>query len=208
MRILADGSDPTSVGPRTRGTPPIVEAASEGEGLISESVHRPLHYYLDNNCYWLSAATLHHQPFFREDARLDLLAQELESSAAIWSVECIAWVIMEHHHHAIVHVANARTLPRFVQRLHGRTARLLNLDDGTPGRQVWRQYWDRLLRTEGDFWSRLNYVWWNPVKHEFCARPEQWRWIRMPAWFSDEDGTNAEVREQFPAPKMLPGDRW
>lgn len=48
---------------------------------------------------------------------------------------------------------------------------LANERDRTQGRQVWRQYWDTLLRTEGDFWSRVNYIWWKPVRHGFCERP-------------------------------------
>ena len=50
----------------------------------------------------------------------------------------------------------------------------VNQEDGTPGRQGWYSYWDRRLWTEGDFWSRINYIWWNPVKHGHVARVQDW----------------------------------
>jgi hypothetical protein len=75
------------------------------------------------------------------------------------------------------------------------------------GRQVWHQYWDTFLNTEGDYWSRVNYMWWNPVRHGYCKTPDEWRWTNLQALISNADETAREGLARFPAPRKLPRDR-
>ena len=40
---------------------------------------------------------------------------------------------------------------------------------------IWqRRFWEHHIRDEADYWAHLRYCWWNPVKHGFVARPEDW----------------------------------
>jgi putative transposase len=173
---------------------------------ISVSRHRPLHWYADDCCYWLTGTTLHHTPYFRSDARKERLVDEMLRAADAWAVELVAWTVLEHHYHLILRTNKGRSLPRFVGRLHGLTAIQTNREDGTPGRQVWRQYWDTLIRSEGDFWSRINYIWWNPVRHGFCFAPEEWVWTNLGQFMVKPDEPTTTVLKRFPAPLKLPGD--
>ncbi len=180
-----------------------------GDGWdISISPHRPLHWYSDQGCYWLTAATLDHFPHFRHDVRKRRWVTEFYRSADLWGLEPVGWTFMEHHYHAILRVERGRSLPRFCARLHGRTSTFVNQEDGVRGRQVWRQYWDRLLRSEGDFWCRINYIWWNPVRHGFCERPEEWPWTNLHALMADADEATRAALQRFPAPGSLPGEEW
>src|SRR5437764_1221463 len=107
---------------------------------ISVSPHRPLHWYSDQDCYWLTAATLHHVPHFRADERKDCFVREMLEAARAWDIQLVAWTLMEHHYHAILRVDRGRSLVRFIGRLHGRTSMFINQLERSPGRQVWRQY--------------------------------------------------------------------
>lgn len=173
---------------------------------LSRSPHRPLHWYEDQGCYWVTGATLHHIPHLRRDDRKQRFVDELYPAAERWGVTLVAWTLMEHHYHMVLRAEVGRSLPRFFGRLHGKTASFVNEQDGAPGRTVWRQYWDTRLRSEGDFWSRINYTWWNPVKHGFCEKPEDWSWTNLALLMAaaNEDELAALVR--FPAPRKLPGD--
>ncbi|MDM8536888.1 transposase [Desulfobacterales bacterium HSG17] len=43
-------------------------------------------------------------------------------------------------------------------------------------RNIWqRRYWEHLIRDEQDFSDHINYLHYNPVKHELCTAPEDWR---------------------------------
>jgi putative transposase len=132
----------------------------------------------------------------------------MKEAAAAWKVDFVAWTVMEHHYHAILRLQEGRSLPRFIGRLHTKTATFINREDNAPGRRVWRQYWDTLIHTEGDFWSRVNSVWWNPVRHGFCAIPEEWSWTNLRPLMSEVDEQSHAALQRFPAPRKLPGDEW
>ncbi|MEO8354303.1 MAG: hypothetical protein ABI621_00170 [Chloroflexota bacterium] len=88
----------------------------------------------------------------------------------------IAWVVLTNHYHIMVRSPkqNAASLPKLIASLHKFTARQWNVDDRQPGRMVWWNYWDTCIRSEKDFGNRLNYVFWNPVKHGLVSHPEEY----------------------------------
>jgi len=79
-----------------------------------------------------------------------------------------AWVILREHYHVLLTVGDdERMISRFVQAFHSKSAIELNKLDGTPGRKVWYQYWDRFPRGEEHFWTIVNYIHYNPIKHGY-----------------------------------------
>lgn len=53
----------------------------------------------------------------------------------------------------------------FIKKIHKDSARNINLLDNNKGRMIWYQYWDRIIRTDKNFYSYLNYIHLNPYKH-------------------------------------------
>jgi len=44
-------------------------------------------------------------------------------------------------------------------------------------RYVWqRRYWEHLIRDEADFWAHVDYIHYNPVRHQYASRPVDWAW--------------------------------
>ena len=44
-------------------------------------------------------------------------------------------------------------------------------------RGLWqRRFWEHCIRDEADFATHVDYCHWNPVKHGFVERPEDWAW--------------------------------
>jgi putative transposase len=52
----------------------------------------------------------------------------------------------------------------------------MNYQQGQPGRQVWYRYSDRFIRNERHLWASVNYIHFNPVKHGYVERMEDWPW--------------------------------
>ena len=45
------------------------------------------------------------------------------------------------------------------------------------GLAVWqRRFWEHCIRDAEDFAAHVDYCHWNPVKHGYVARPEDWAW--------------------------------
>jgi putative transposase len=180
-------------------------SAEEQELDISWSEHRPLHWYVDYAYYWITAGTYHKTVRIPEDLR-DRVCAELLSAAESTGLELIGWTLLPDHYHLIAYVPVGRSIATFASRFHGSTARFLNQVDQTPGREVWRQYWDTLLRSEGDYWSRINYMWWNPVRHGYVTDPAEWNWTNLHALMLGAEDVVKERLQRFPAPHKLPRD--
>jgi putative transposase len=96
-------------------------------------------------------------------------------AAKIFQWEIIAWVVLDNHYHAIVQSPeSANNLSKFINSYHKFTARKWNDENGLNGRQVWWNYWDTCIRSERDYYNRLRYVFWNPVKHGLVEKPEDY----------------------------------
>jgi putative transposase len=145
--------------------------------------HSPLHLFVPNTIYMVTASTLNKQHVFLGDERLELLQDALleVTMAYMWSLQ--AWAVFSNHYHFIAKSPDdATTLKKMIQRLHSQTSRAVNRLDGVSGRQVWFQYWDTCLTFEKSYYARLNYVHNNAVKHSLVEEAV-WYPFCSAAWF-------------------------
>jgi putative transposase len=136
--------------------------------------HHPPHLYLDDAWYIITAATHNHASYLASEQAKTLLRDALRSLVHEFSITLRAWVILDNHYHLLLKTDHGKDLSRFFGRLHGGTARQINLWDKAPGRQVWHNYWDACIRTESDLWTRFNYIHNNPIKHGYVQRLHDW----------------------------------
>jgi putative transposase len=61
-----------------------------------------------------------------------------------------------------------------IGQLHGRTSFEMNGLDNARGRRVWYNCQDRCMRSEGHFYTSINYVHNNPVKHGYVKKWPEW----------------------------------
>jgi putative transposase len=145
--------------------------------------HSPLHRLEAKGTYIVTAGTLGKEHYFRSYDRLTLLHDRLLALAEEYGWLLQAWAAFSNHYHFVaVSPDNAQTLRDFIRRLHSDTARKINEQDGTSGRQVWFEYRDTQLTYERSYLARLNYVQQNPVKHGLVAVASQYPWCSA-AWF-------------------------
>lgn len=90
------------------------------------------------------------------------------------------------HYHILINVPNGTMLGGFINNLHSNITRLINKIDGLVGRQIWYQYWDRCIRSESDFYTRLNYIHHNPIKHGLAEKMEKYKWSSYNKFLDDK----------------------
>jgi putative transposase len=145
--------------------------------------HSPAHRLDRAGAYMVTAATYQKQPFFRSAKRLTYLCETLLNLAASQNWKMEAWAVFPNHYHFVaISPGSADTLRRFIGHLHTVTAKEINLQDETPSRRVWFQYWDSHLTYLRSYLARLNYVHSNAVRHGLMQRPEQYEWCSA-GWF-------------------------
>ena len=146
----------------------LSDCANVNSGTMPDWPHAPTHLLDSAGAYMVTAATYRKQPFFASAKRLTLLCEQLLDLASQHEWKLEAWAIFPNHYHFVAtSEKGAKTLPRFIGQLHAVTAREINLQDETPGRKVWFQYWDSHLTYPRSYLARLNYVHCNAVKHGF-----------------------------------------
>jgi putative transposase len=136
--------------------------------------HSPPHLRSDNTMYLLTASCYEHAHHLgspaRRDQLLDMLFQELIRA----SIALHAWVILPNHYHLLADIPDLSVVGGILRAVHGPTSRQWNLEDGTAGRKVWYRYADRAMRSERHYFTTLNHIHYNPVKHGCSASPYDW----------------------------------
>jgi putative transposase len=167
---------------------------------LSAKPHHPPHLFLANTWTMVTAATYRRGRFLAEPTAKDLVREGMVSLGSKLGLTIRAWVILDDHYHLLLKAPEEDTLPRFFQALHGGTSHELNTREGIRGRQVWHNYWDTCIRTDTDFWTRFNYIHWNPVKHGYVARPEEWEFSSLGKFLGSEGVAWVEgIHRRFPS---------
>lgn len=148
--------------------------------------HAPLHLLIERGLYMVTAGTYQKIQHFNTPERLRLLHDKLHAFADEYGWQLHAWAVLANHYHIVaLSPENPASLSRFIHRLHGVTAKVINEQDNTPRRKIWMQYWDTHITYERSYLARLHYVHANPVHHKLTHDATNYPWCSA-AWFANE----------------------
>lgn len=143
---------------------------------MNPRTRRPPHIYLDDTWYIITGVTHERKPLLSDPRAKDCLRDTLKHAAERQSISLRAWVILNDHYHLLLKSRLGAGIPIFIKYVHGSTSRTINLLAGVEQRRVWFSYWDTCIRTHSGFWTRFNYIHFNPVKHGYVHHPGDWEY--------------------------------
>jgi putative transposase len=154
--------------------------------------HAPPHRLGHAGVFFVTARCLEQWHHFATAERRDFLQARLLTLAQHYGRRLEAWAVLVNHYHFVAHspVGASESLPKFLRHLHGDSAREINKQDGTPGRQVWHNFRETHLTFQRSCFARLNYTHQNAVHHKLVPVADQWPWCSAgvfqravtPAW--------------------------
>ena len=127
--------------------------------------NRPPHFLKESGYYFITGRTVYGQWFLRPDTYKQVFLNILFEKSEKFEFSVIAYAVLQNHYHTILNINNAKLLPKFIASLHGVSSKNINNLDGVIGRKLWWNYYDKLLLDEKDFYTHLNYIHQNPIKH-------------------------------------------
>jgi putative transposase len=148
--------------------------------------HSPPHIIRDREFYLLTATCYEHHNYMLLESRRHQLLQMIydrfkngpnEDGSAeeiTTNINIFGWVILPNHYHFLVQVKDFDILSNIFKRVHGKLSREWNIKDNLTKRKIWYRWSDRAIRSERHYYTTLNYIHYNPVKHNWVKSPYDW----------------------------------
>ena len=159
------------------------------ENSFKRATHNPPHWFQANTIYMLTASIYQGEHVIHSPERKIVWRDSFIEAAKLYSWHIIAWVVLRNHYHAMVaSPENPSSLSKFTASYYKFTSRKWNEENDSRGRKVWWNYWDTCIRSEKDYYNRLQYIFWNPVKHGLVENPEDYPFSSYTDYLNQNDG--------------------
>ena len=142
-------------------------------------------YYVPNAIIFITCVTRDRLPYLRDELDVQLLLETMRRVQVVHPFQLLAYVILPDHFHWLMR-ANSN-LDTFSTVLHSvKRNYTLNYKSahqlGTTLNLWQARFWDHVIRDESDFKNHFDYIHWNPVKHSYVTRPEDWSHSTYQHW--------------------------
>lgn len=162
--------------------------------MLTKHHHRPAHLFRDETYYFITGATYQKRHLLKKEhvkiKLLEFFRRYFDKYQ--WKLE--HWVILNNHYHLICQSKKGRDLSNIFRITHSRSAEYIhkNINCEKP---IWWNYWDYCPRTEEDYYIRLNYLLYNPVKHGYVKNLHDYSFSSFSEIFVDIGRAN--LSKQF-----------
>ena len=95
------------------------------------------------------------------------------------------------------------TLSELMNNFHRFTANWLSKHNIRKVKEKYfHNYWDTCITFEKSYFTRLNYIWFNPVKHGYVDSPEKWKFGSYYYRYREEMKEMKRQIEKYPFDKV------
>ena len=137
---------------------------------------KPKHIKIEQGIYFVTTHTYNFEPVFKNRKIADTLLNSLSKVQKLLLMPVYAYVILPHHLHLMFGTTEKFDLSYIMFRIKGFSSREINKIRKTSG-SVWQdRYQDHVIRNNNDFAKHIDYIHYNPVKHNLIEKPEDWKW--------------------------------
>ena len=140
--------------------------------------------FLDGHSYYITVVTHQRNPILLEN--IDLLRESFQTSKKMYQYTIDAIVILPDHFHMIITPKNAEEYPHIIRTIkqhfskHCPSKYYKHLyqswsRDKKGYLPVWqKRYYEHTIRNEKDMLEKMQYMYHNPVKHEYVDDSNKW----------------------------------
>jgi len=167
--------------------------------------HNPPHLFIPNTKYFITGATYKKKYFLVSEKAKTCVFKSLNKglNSSGWALE--DWVILHNHYHVMVNSPeNVESLSAIIRDIHKFTAMWIkkNVPKTLNEDKIWWNYWDTCITYERSYYSRLNYLWNNPVKHGLVEKAEDWEYGSFYYRYQKGKEYIDNLRKEYPFDKV------
>lgn len=141
-------------------------------------------YYIPNPIVFITQVVDRRMPVFAHPPFVEQLRTTLRKVQELHPFHILGYVFLPDHLHLLIRPTGESN---FSQIMHS-CKRNFTLDYkkliGVSGRmKFWQKgFWDHIIRDAHDFERHLDYIHYNPMRHSFVDKPEDWPHSSYPHW--------------------------
>ena len=171
--------------------------------------HSLPHFDRDGECqYLLSAACYEHAPVIGvTPSRMTEFEADLLKVCSELSSDIYAWCILPNHYHVLLRTELMKKLREQIGKLHGSTSFRWNGEDDRRGRTVWRNCFERAMRSSRHYFATFNYVLNNAAHHRYVDKWQEWPWSNASVYLQCV-GIEEAARRWREYPVLDYGSKW
>jgi len=163
--------------------------------ILKKYKHNPAHVFLDDTFYMITAGTYRKIHHLKSDDDKKLLFEIIKEFCNEFEWILREWVILDNHYHLMVKSRKGSDLPKLLGKIHRKSTYFLKRKNKILTLHFWWNYWDTCVRGERDFYARINYIFYNPVKHGYVTKIENYIWSSFQ--HSVKENREEAIRKQF-----------
>ncbi|MBW2066283.1 MAG: transposase [Deltaproteobacteria bacterium] len=168
--------------------------------------HIPPHLFRPKSKYFITGSTYKSRRIIRGGAK-DRLLNSLTTACSAYDWILEDWVILDNHYHIMLEAPeNPSTLSNLIRDMHKFTALWIkkHITQSRDLPHVFHNYWDTCITYERSYFARLNYIYYNPVKHGYASLPEEYAYGSYRTRFLDarERQHLMAMKERYPFDKV------
>ncbi|HGJ63953.1 TPA: transposase [bacterium] len=139
-------------------------------------IRRNRRLYINEGTYFITGVTAQRNPIFQDQESLELLKQILRNVKQLYPFTMQAYAFLPDHFHIIIKPDSDISISKIMQSFKQNFAWDYKKIKGIPNSTsivVWQSgSWDHVIRNEDDYGKHLDYIHYNPVKHAYVTKPE------------------------------------
>ena len=148
--------------------------------------------FLENHSYFITIVTYKRIPILIDN--IDILRDAFKRAKQKYKFKIEAIVILPDHLHMIITPKNPLDYPKIISHIkrsfvygivnsNNKIADILNRKINLTSSQykrkhsgIWQErFYEHTIRDEKDFYSKLEYIYKNPLKHNLIENPDYWK---------------------------------
>ena len=141
--------------------------------------------------------------FFHDDKRKECFLKVLIEKVIRFEWKLLYWVMLDNHYHILIKSKkDASALVKLISQLHSATALYCNKLESKKSRKIWWNYWDSCITYEKSFFTRINYIHYNPVKHGYVDEPEDCLFSSYNTFMREYSHKGKIIHNRYPFDKI------
>jgi len=142
-------------------------------------------YYIPNAIVFITSVTRDRYPYLQSKKDVDLFNETIRKVREFHPFRLLAHVILPDHFHWLMKVDNhagdfSKVLHSIKRNFTINYKKVHNIKSPI---NIWQsRFFDHVIRDENDLERHVDYIHWNPVKHDYVRQPEDWPYSTYQDW--------------------------